>query len=99
MGGQGFVFTLGTSYPLPVHVLAVKENALYAGGEFVRYHGAPADAFAKWDGTRWQPVEGAPVALVRAILPQPGALWLGGDFGLAGNKMSRYIAMLGLAEP
>lgn len=93
LGNQGFVFTLGSSYPLPVHVLAIKDNELYAGGELARYYGAPADAFAKWDGVRWLPVAGAPAALVRAILPQPGALWIGGDFGIAGDTMSRYIAV------
>jgi len=82
-----------------VNALAVdQEGNLYATGDFTNAGGKPAMRIARWDGTSWTPlgsglgVEGDYSYTSTLAVDDSGNLYVGGQFTLAGNKPSAYLA-------
>lgn len=82
-----------------VHALAVHNNTLYAGGEFVNVDGDNTiDYVAKWNGSSWSSVgslggDGALNHAVRALAVKNGTLYAAGDFTDAdGDPEADYVA-------
>src|ERR1035437_2835674 len=81
-----------------VQAVAVNGGDLYAGGYFTSAGGVPANYIAKWDGSAWSALGsgmsgGHPYPYVYALAADgAGRLFVGGDFSLAGTKVSPYIA-------
>jgi len=82
-----------------VHVLAADQKGnLYAGGDFSTAGEAPAGRIASWDGTAWTSLgsgiggEGDYSSILTLIVDDQGNLYVGGQFTLAGDKPSAYLA-------
>jgi hypothetical protein len=82
-----------------VNGLAVDpEGNLYATGDFTSAGGMPALRIARWDGTSWTPLgsglgaEGDYSSISTLAVDDSGNLYVGGQFTLAGNKPSAYLA-------
>jgi hypothetical protein len=66
---------------------------VYAGGDFITAGGSNANYVAKWDGASWSALGTGTGATVRALALDRNALFAGGVFAVAGNKVSGYFAM------
>jgi hypothetical protein len=82
-----------------VHALAVDPAGnLYAAGEFASAGGIPANRIARWDGAAWSPLgsgigtPGDDSYITALVADERGDLYVGGQFTLAGNKPSAYLA-------
>jgi hypothetical protein len=82
-----------------VNALAVDPDGnLYATGDFTSAGGIPALRIARWDGTSWFPLgsglgaEGDYSSISTLAVDGLGNLYVGGQFTLAGNKPSAYLA-------
>lgn len=76
-------------------------TALYAGGSFKKASGAPANALARWNGTRWEALSESPsnssfTAAVHTMLVSDRlggpALYIGGEFTAVGSTPASHIA-------
>lgn len=69
-------------------------DVLYAGGDFNKAAGAPANQVARWDGTAWSPVGDGLPGLIGALTIDPaGTLYAGGIFTISsGIGISTGIA-------
>jgi hypothetical protein len=81
-----------------VYALAVSESgAVYAGGEFTSVGDSPANYIARWDPAAnggagaWQPLGSGASKTVQALLAAGRALYVGGQFTLAGGQASNYL--------
>lgn len=91
----------GGYYPDDPHVyaLALSGGELYAGGSFTNAGGIAADFIAKWDGSKWSAL-GSGVACymagyeprVSALAVSDSELYVGGNFTIAGGRVSAYVA-------
>ncbi len=78
-------------------------EALYAAGFFTAAGGVPANRIAKWDGTNWSAlgsgISGTGLLFVNALHGfgdgSGGALYVGGEFTLAGDVAVNRIASWG----
>jgi hypothetical protein len=74
------------------------EGILFATGDFASAGGMPALRIARWDGTSWTPLgsglgaEGDYSSISTLAVDDSGNLYVGGQFTLAGNKPSAYLA-------
>jgi trimeric autotransporter adhesin len=86
-----------------IYALAVADHKLYIGGDFVTMDGVAANSVAVWDGQGWAALgDGVgkrdwedkivPEGVVRALLPYSDALYVGGDFTVAGGLAANNIA-------
>lgn len=82
-----------------VQTLAVDNTGnLYAGGDFTEAGELPARRIALWDGANWRPLgsgigaEGDYSSIAALAIDGRGNLYVGGQFTLAGNKPSSYLA-------
>jgi hypothetical protein len=76
-----------------VQALAASGTNLYAGGQFTAAGGVAANYIAKWDGSAWSALgSGTDGAVLALAADGAGHLFVGGDFSLAGTKVSPYIA-------
>jgi hypothetical protein len=82
-----------------VNALAVDpEGNLFAAGDFTSAGGMPALRIARWDGSSWFPLgsglgaEGDYSSISMLAVDDSGNLYVGGQFTLAGNKPSAYLA-------
>jgi hypothetical protein len=88
-----------------VNALGVDEgNNLYAGGYFQSLcgdagcftAGATVNHVAKWDGSNWSALGSGigpwPFSTINALTLSRGNLWVGGNFGTAGDKVSANFA-------
>jgi hypothetical protein len=82
-----------------VNALAVDpEGNLYATGDFTSAGGMPALRIARWDGTSWTSLgsglgaEGDYSSISTLAVDDSSNLYVGGQFTLAGNKPSAYLA-------
>ena len=78
--------------------------ALYAGGNFTMAGGTAANRIARWDGTTWSPLASGLAGgsmVTRSVCSMTAfddgggggpALYVGGEFTLAGGIPARYIA-------
>jgi hypothetical protein len=84
----------GTSGYYPkVYALAVSGTNLYAGGYFTNAGGVTANCIAKWDGSAWSALGSGLNNSVSALAADgAGHLLVGGNFCLAGTKVSPFIA-------
>jgi trimeric autotransporter adhesin len=78
-----------------VNALAVSGSDLYVGGTFLQTNiGLPitANRIARWNGSNWSALGSGTSSSVFALaLSGPDTLYVGGDFQLAGNKLSSRI--------
>lgn len=75
-----------------VESIAIYNNELYAGGYFTTANGAPANYFAKWNGTSWVSV-GTVNNRVQALKVYNNELYLGGNFtNINGVTGASYLA-------
>jgi hypothetical protein len=102
-GAQWSALGTGTAGGDGVHALAVFDDgtgpALYAAGSFAQVNGIPANNIAKWDGSTWSPVgagllESTPFAAALTVFDDGTgpALYVGGQFTLAGEQSANHIA-------
>jgi hypothetical protein len=88
-----------------VGALAVSGNTLYAGGAFTTAGGTAATNIAQWDGSRWSALgSGLNGGYgyyngVSALAVSGNTLYAGGQFTIAGGKVSAYVAEAVLAWP
>ena len=82
-----------------VHTLAVDtEGILYAAGDFSAIGGTPTLRIARWDGSTWNPLgsgigaAGDYSTISTLVTDDRGDLYVGGQFTLAGNKPSAFLA-------
>jgi hypothetical protein len=72
--------------------LAVYNNQLYVGGDFVAAGGLPLRYIARWNGTNWSDVGSNPFnGPIYALKPHNGVLYAGGNFS-AGGSVGNAIA-------
>jgi hypothetical protein len=105
-GAQWSALGSGTTGGDGVHALAVFDDgtgpALFATGSFSEAGGVSADNIAKWDGSTWSPLD-AGLRLASGCCPFGSALtvfddgtgpalYVGGQFTLAGEGEANYIA-------
>jgi hypothetical protein len=81
-----------TNYYPSVNAVAVWGANLYAGGDFTRAGGSPANRIARWDGSGWTPLGSGVNSTVRALAVSGADLYVGGDFTAAGNQPASFIA-------
>jgi trimeric autotransporter adhesin len=88
-----------------VHDLEIVEDRLFVAGSFLSVHTGdgplPANRVTVWDGAAWSPLGSGVVgrsglgndAAVNVLLPHDGeSLLMGGQFGVAGGKVSSNLA-------
>ncbi|MFG0282882.1 MAG: GC-type dockerin domain-anchored protein [Phycisphaerales bacterium JB039] len=103
---------LGGQFDGEIHALASFDDgsgpALYAGGAFSTYDGAPAPGLARWTGTEWEEayggVDGAVYALEPAAHEGVWSLVVGGYFadvgaGVASQSIARLVGCLPVCPP
>jgi hypothetical protein len=90
---------LGKGVDNLVNALAIDQAGnLYATGDFTSAGGMPALRIARWDGTTWYPLgsglgaEGDYSYTLTLVVDDSDNLYVGGQFTLAGNKPSTYLA-------
>lgn len=95
---------LGTGMDDVVYALAVSGADLYAGGEFYMAGGGDANSIARWDGGSWSAL-GSGITEPRfgggvlALLATTSDLYVGGEFSMAGDKVSAFVARASLSVP
>jgi|GEM_PF-923014 len=90
----------GTGLSSQVSAFAVYQGDLYVGGSFTRAGSADAWGIARWDGVAWHPLRGAlgsgvmtlPFDFVGAMVVHDGALYVGGQFSMAGGQPANGVA-------
>ena len=91
---------LGVGMNFWVYALAAAGREVYAGGLFSTAGGGEASKIARWDGSSWSAL-GSGIAggtgglfgpFVSALAVSDTDLLAGGDFTLAGGKLSSFIA-------
>jgi hypothetical protein len=88
---------LGSGMNRGVGPLAVSGTNLYAAGDFSTAGGVPANYIAKWDGNVWSALGSGTDNDVYALAADAaGHLFVGGDFVIAGDKASPFLAQLNL---
>lgn len=81
-----------------INSLAAAGGNLYAGGTFTNMGGIAVNRVAKWDGTNWTALgngvtfPGTPSASVNGLGISGNSLYVSGNFRMAGDKPSFYIA-------
>lgn len=98
---------LGTGTGGPVFALAVSGSQVVAGGAFRQMGGVVgADYLARWNGTTWQAVNGAPGArpetgaqalAVRALAVNGADVYQAGVFNQAGGVETRNLTLVSAA--
>jgi hypothetical protein len=81
-----------------VHVLVVRDGMLYAGGSFTNAGGKSLSGLARFDGVQWTTLGsglhgvGTTAPIVRALVWEGDALWVGGLFIGAGTRAAASVA-------
>jgi hypothetical protein len=81
-----------------INALAVSGGNLYVGGSFTNMGGTPVNRIAQWDGTNWTALgngitfPGTPSATVNGLGVSGNSLYVSGNFRMAGDKPSFYVA-------
>lgn len=84
-------------YSAGVHALVAVGTDLYAAGYFFTAGGIGIAGIARWDGTKWWAIGSGVNGRVRALAAdEHGHLFVGGDFTIAGGKVSPFIAQVNL---
>ncbi len=91
---------LGAGMNGQVTKILVHRGNVYAGGFFTAAGGIAATNIARWDGTNWYAMGsgfgGADLAAVWAMAGRANELYVGGEFGVAGTRISSGLAMYNL---
>ncbi len=90
-----------------VYALSASGTNLYVGGDFTLVCGTSAcvlntsvvNHIAKWDGNMWSPLGSGTNNTVSAIGLSGSQVYIGGLFGIAGNKDSKYIGRWNIPAP
>ena len=102
-GAQWSALGTGTAGGDGVHALAVFDDgtgpALYVAGSFSQASGVLANNIAKWDGSTWSPLgagllESTPFGAALTVFDDGTgpALYVGGQFTLAGDQTANHVA-------
>src|SRR2546425_2808630 len=79
-----------------VSALAVSGSDVFAGGDFTRAGGSPANSVAKWDGSSWSALGSGIVSdfgsSVGALAVSGSDVYAGGFFTMAGGSAANSIA-------
>lgn len=81
-----------------IDVITVQGSSVYLGGEFTQVDGTPANAIARWNGSRWSALGGgiviapATAQSIGAIIEHAGFVYVGGSFSSAGGNPVHNIA-------
>lgn len=81
-----------------IDVITVQGASVYLGGEFTQVDGTPANAIARWNGSRWSALGGgiviapATAQSIGAIIEHAGFVYVGGSFSSAGGNPVHNIA-------
>jgi hypothetical protein len=106
--GSGWTAPLGSveseQYCCPVQAVAVHDEHLVIAGEFTAVDGVPAANIAFLDAGGWTPLgagisAGQSSSYVSTLLVLQDALFVGGDFELAGDKSSFCLARFDCGLP
>jgi hypothetical protein len=89
VGGWG---PLGAGMDNEVHVLALYNGDLIAGGSFTIAGGAEVGHIARWDGSAWHGLDAGTDGPVLALAVYDGELIAGGSFNTAGRASAANIA-------
>lgn len=85
--------TLGEGIAQRVEVLAVSpEQEVYVGGSLHINNYSPLGLLRKWDGKQWSDLGRGVNGPVRALHLRGNNLYVGGEFGVAGEVVSRNLA-------
>lgn len=95
----------GYASPGKAYALAYVDGTLYVGGTFVKAGTTEARGLAAWDGMQWREPGGGVLSTVYsdgtssagtvyALAPHGDELYVGGQFGYAGQQPARSIARL-----
>ena len=87
----GSGMSVGPGYYPSVYALAMSGTNLYAGGDFTRAGGTPANRIAKWNGNAWSSLGSGMNTNVRALAVSGNDLYAGGDFTTAGGKTVGFV--------
>jgi hypothetical protein len=87
-----------------VYALAVSGSTLYAGGYFTTAGGSAANYIAQWNGSSWSALGsgmsiGNDIPYVSALAVSGSTLYAGGEFQVAGGKVSAFVAEAYLVAP
>jgi hypothetical protein len=82
-----------------VRALGVSDGNLYVGGYFWNAGGSGANALARWDGTNWWALGSGVDGFVDDLAIAGNILYVRGQFGIAGGKVSPYVARAYLKLP
>jgi hypothetical protein len=96
--------SLGSGMNSDVYALAVSGSTLYAGGYFTTAGGSAANYIAQWNGSSWSALGsgmsiGNDIPYVSALAVSGSTLYAGGEFQVAGGKVSAFVAEAYLVAP
>ncbi|MBX3407533.1 MAG: hypothetical protein KF869_12305 [Phycisphaeraceae bacterium] len=74
-----------------VYTMASTIDGLIVTGENLRINGELIGRMARWDGQQWSDF-GVGNIRIETILPEPGGMLVGGDFGVIGGVVSAKLA-------
>ena len=94
----GSGMSVSANYFPSVYALATGGTNLYAGGDFTRAGGNPANRIAKWDGSAWSALGSGMNTNVRALAVSGNDLYVGGDFTTAAGKTVGFVARVYLPD-
>lgn len=75
-----------------VYAIAVDENNIYIGGNFIEAGDVTTNYIARWDGTTWQAIGSGMNSDVLSLDFHNGILYVGGLFGGAGDVNAHRVA-------
>ena len=92
--GSGLYYQLFPGPTIEVDAIEIKDNEVYAGGNFSNVYGNPSfNYIAKWNGAVWSPLGTSPNSGVNSITLKGNSLYVGGMFTIVGgNSNAKYIA-------
>ena len=103
---DGAVWTIlcpeGFGHGYLIDALTVHDNKLIAGGGFISICGLDASSIASWDGSEWSTLGsgiGGANAYVEDFYIENEELYVFGYFGMAGDKVSGYLAKWTKLDP
>ena len=88
----GAGFDSNTVYCLAGYSKYTTDDTLYAGGSFTKSNGVVVNYVAKWNGTKWLPVDGGMNNTVYTLTEFKDSLFAGGAFTMAAGLTVGYVA-------
>ncbi len=76
-----------------IHCAEEYNDLFVVGGDFIEIDGVSCGNIAAWDGTDWYSLRSGTNGTVYSIATDNDKLFVGGNFGIAGNKASSNFAV------